>query len=136
MKRNDFLTKIGEGGGQQHIVKIRSFLFCIIYYWIWPDQFPTNCWKCPLLFYKGFLYAYKVCKNNNDITFSRLPFLCLSVCTLDPQKVTGIIKNARGNVKKKLKVSKPKISWFLSKILGEGGRSTWSTLCQKYICQK
>ena len=103
------MTKIGEGGGQQHIVKIRSFLFCIIYYWIWPDQFPTNCWKCPLLFYKGFLYAYKVCKNNNDITFLRLPFLCLSACTPDPQKVTGIIKNARGNVKKKLKVSKPKI---------------------------
>ena len=33
--------------------------------------------------------------------------------------------------KKNLKVLKPKILWFMSKILGEGGRSTWSTTCQK-----
>ena len=39
---------------------------------------------------------------------------------LYPQKVIGIIKNVRGNVPKKWKVSKPKISLFLSKILGEG----------------
>ena len=44
--------------------------------------------------------------------------LCLSVCTPDPQKVIRIIENVN---------SKPKMSWFLSKILGEGGRSTRST---------
>ena len=48
--------------------------------------------------------------------------LCLSVCTPDPQKEIRIKENVN---------SKPKMSWFLSKILGEGGRSTWSTLCQK-----
>ena len=48
--------------------------------------------------------------------------LCLSVCTPDPQKVIRIIENVN---------SKPIMSRFLSKILGEGGRSTWSTLCQK-----
>ena len=39
--------------------------------------------------------------------------LCLSVCTPDPQKVIRIIENVN---------SKPKMSCFLSKILGEGGR--------------
>ena len=29
--------------------------------------------------------------------------LCLYVCTPDPQKVIGIIKNVRGNVPKKMK---------------------------------
>ena len=48
--------------------------------------------------------------------------LCLYVCTPDPQKVIGIIENV---------TLKPKISSFLSKILREGRRSTWSTLCQK-----
>ena len=90
-----FLTKVREGGGQKQIVKNRSTPFCMIYYSIWPNQFPTSCGKCPLLFYEGFLYAYKVCKN---------PFkgnLCLSVCTPDPQKVIGIIENVRGIVQKK-----------------------------------
>ena len=48
--------------------------------------------------------------------------LCPSDCTPDPQKVIRMIENVN---------SKPKMSRFLSKILGEGGRSTWSTLCQK-----
>ena len=54
-----FLTKVREGGGQKQIVKNRSTPFCMIYYSIWPNQFPTSCGKCPLLFYEGFLYAYK-----------------------------------------------------------------------------
>ena len=48
--------------------------------------------------------------------------LCHSDFTPDPQKVIRMIENVN---------SKPKMSWFLSKILGEGGRSTWLTLCQK-----
>ena len=78
-KKNDFLTKGEEGGSHKHIVKNINSLFCRIYYSIWSNQFQTNCGKCPLLFYEGFLYAYKVCKNNNDIRF-------------DPQKVIGIIR--------------------------------------------
>ena len=88
LKRNNFLTKVGEGGVTKHFVKNWSTLFCVICYWIWPNQ------------------------GN----------LCLSVCTPDPQKVIRIIENVN---------SKPKFLWFLSKILREGGRSTWSTLCQK-----
>ena len=38
MKRNDFLTKVGEGGVTKHIVKNRNTLFCVIYYSIWPNQ--------------------------------------------------------------------------------------------------
>ena len=39
--------------------------------------------------------------------------------------IKPIIENVRGYVKKKnIKVLKPKILGFLSKILGEGGRST------------
>ena len=55
----------------------------MIYYSIWPKQFPTTCGKCPFLFYEGFLYAYSPFKGT----------LCLSVCTPDPQKVMGIIEN-------------------------------------------
>ena len=70
-----FWQKLEREGVTKHIVKNRSTLFCMIYYSIWPNQFPTTCGKCPLLFYEGFLYAYKVCKNNNDITFLRLPLV-------------------------------------------------------------
>ena len=43
MKRNEFLTKVGEGGVTKHIVKNRCTLFCMIYYSIWPNQlaFPS-----------------------------------------------------------------------------------------------
>ena len=70
-----FLTKVREGGGQKHIVKNRRTPFCMIYYSIWPNQFQTTYGKCPLLFYEGFLYAYKVCQNNNNIEFLRLPLV-------------------------------------------------------------
>ena len=43
LKRNNFLTKVGEGGVTKHIVKNRSTLFCMFYYSIWPNQFPTTC---------------------------------------------------------------------------------------------
>ena len=103
LKLNDFLSKVREGWSQKQIVKNRSTPFCMIYYSIWPNQFPTSCGKCPLLFHEGFLYAYKAynreCKGQRP--------------------------------KKTIKVLKPKILWFLSKILGEGGRLTWSTICQK-----
>ena len=56
-KKNDFLTKGEEGGSHKHFVKNISTLFCRIYYSIWSNQFQTNCGKCPLLFYEGFLYA-------------------------------------------------------------------------------
>ena len=56
-KKNDFLTKGEEGGSHKHIVKNINSLFCRIYYSIWSNQFQTNCGKCPLLFYEGFLYA-------------------------------------------------------------------------------
>ena len=32
-------------GVAKHIVKNRSTIFCIIYYSIWPNQFPTTCEK-------------------------------------------------------------------------------------------
>ena len=80
------MTKGEEGGSHKHIVKNINSLFCRIYYSIWSNQFQTNCGKCPLLFYEGFLYAYKVCKNNNDIRF-------------DPQKVIGIIREFQGSFK-------------------------------------
>ena len=76
-------------------------------------------WKELIFWQKG------VTKHIVKIYYSIWPnqgTLCLSDCTPDPQKVIRIIENVN---------SKPKMSWFLSKILGEGGRSTWSTLCQK-----
>ena len=78
-------------GVTKHIVKNRSTLFCMIYYSIWPNQFPTTCGKCPILLYERFLYADKVCKNNNGFAFKGT--LCLFVCTPDPQEVIGIIES-------------------------------------------
>ena len=78
-----FSQKLEREGVAKHNVKNRSTIFCIIYYSIWPNQFPTTCRKCPFLFYEGFLYAYNPFKGT----------LCLSVCTPDPQKVIGMIEN-------------------------------------------
>ena len=73
-KENNFWQKFWREGVTKHIVKNWSTLFCITYS-IWVNQFPSICGKSPLLFYEGFLYAYKVCKNNNDITFLRPPLV-------------------------------------------------------------
>ena len=46
IKRNDFLTKVGEGGGAKHIVKNKNTLFCMIYYSIWSNQGTLCLFVC------------------------------------------------------------------------------------------
>ena len=53
--------------------------------------------------------------------------LCLSVSTPDPQKVIGIIENES---------FKAWTFMIFVKILGEGGRSTWTTLGQNKFVKK
>ena len=49
--------------------------------------------------------------------------LCHSDCTPDPQKVIRIIDNVN---------AKPKMAWFLSKILGEGGQHAQNFVKNKF----
>ena len=134
-----FWQKLKREGVTKHIVKNRNTLYALLLNLAQPRNSVSFCLH-PIpqkLIRNDFLtkvgdggegVTKHIVKNRSTlfcmIYYSIWPnqgTLCLSVCTPDPQKVMRIIENVN---------SRPKIWWFLSKILGEGGRSTWSTLCQ------
>ena len=67
--------------------------------------------------------GYKTYLHNLVLNLAQ-PRNCLSVCTPDPQKVIRIIEKVN---------SKPKMSLFLSKVLGEGGQHDQHFVNNKFV---
>ena len=71
INRNDFLTKVGEGGGPKYIVKKKITLFCIIFYSNWPPLVKI----VHTFYYPAFKISLLMLLNSNiSITFLWLPF--------------------------------------------------------------
>ena len=79
-KWNNFLTKVGEGGGHKNIVKSRSTLFCMIYNSIWPIQVFEGCLRLKKIHWRdsvsSCLYPWPSESNRDywDCKFQSLKF--------------------------------------------------------------